>query len=136
MDHSELARTLHSLAKEELSDSVTRAVNRGELTVSPLVVRSIARSSSRRSLGRRRVGKATVQTEGVNAWSFDDSTAVALARGGLLLRDPEDGVFSSPTVAELAAARDEAALNNYLSQAQALITSVRGGYRSSSLPDS
>ncbi|SMH35994.1 hypothetical protein SAMN06295885_1194 [Rathayibacter oskolensis] len=126
MDRMELASTLHALARRTLSDAVTRAVNRGDLRVSPLPVRSVAPTPSRRGGGRRRTEDDTVQTTGVNAWCFDEATAVALARGGILLRDPADGVFVSPTVAELAAARDAQTLAGYLADARELIAVVLG----------
>lgn len=125
MDRTELATILHSMAKESLSDAVTRAVNRGDLTVSPLPVRAVSQQSVRRG-SRRRTTTDTVETTGVNAWPLDDSTAVALARGGLLLRDPVDGVFSTATVEELAAARDEETLAGYLADAEELIAAVFG----------
>lgn len=125
MDRIQLATTLHAMAKESLSDAVTRAVNRGDLRVSPLPVRAVSQHSSGRG-SRRRTTTDTVQTTGVNAWPLDESTAVALARGGILLRDPVDGVFVSPTVEELAAARGEQALAGYLADAEELIAAVRG----------
>ncbi|MBF4462088.1 MULTISPECIES: hypothetical protein [unclassified Rathayibacter] len=127
MDRIELAASLHALARETLSDAVTRAVNRGELRVSPLPVRSVMHEVVRRSGGRRRSSDDIVETAGVNAWSLDDSTAVALARGGLLLRNPADGVFSAPSVAELADARDEQTLADYLSRSEELIAKVLNG---------
>ncbi|WKK71561.1 hypothetical protein Q0F99_19915 [Rathayibacter oskolensis] len=126
MDRTELATTLHALARTSLSDAVTRAVNRGDLTVAPLSVRSVSPSVGRRG-GRRRAEDDTVQTSGVNAWALDDATAVALARGGILVKDPVDGVYVSPTVAELAAARDEQELAGYLADAEELIAVVLGG---------
>ena len=125
MDRIELASTLHAMAKESLSDAVTRAVNRGDLTVSPLPVRAVSHQSTGRGSRRRTTSEAVV-TAGVNAWSLDKSTAVALARGGILLRDPVDGVFVSPTVEELAAARDEQALAGYLADAEELVAAVLG----------
>jgi hypothetical protein len=85
----------------------------------------VSRAPSHR--GRRRAETDVVQTAGVNAWPLDDSTAVALARGGILLRDTNDGVFFSPSVAELAEARDEQALSRYLADAEDLIAAVLGG---------
>lgn len=122
----ELATVLHRMARESLSDAVTRAVNRGDLKVAPLPVRAVTSTPARRGSGRRRDADETVQTTGVNAWQLDDATAVALARGGILLRDPADGVFRSPSVAELAAARDEDALAGYLADAEELIAVVLG----------
>ncbi|KQQ00764.1 hypothetical protein ASG06_15700 [Rathayibacter sp. Leaf185] len=123
----ELAATLHALAKASLSDAVTRAVNRGELKVAPLPVRAVAPAPIRRGGGRRRGDDDTVQTAGVNAWALDEATAVALARGGVLVKDPVDGVYVSPTVGELAAARDEGELAGYLADAEELIAVVLGG---------
>lgn len=127
MDRRELATTLHRMAKDVLSDAVTRAVNRGDLTVVPLPVRSVTPHSTRHGRSRRHASSDdTVQTAGVNAWKLDDSTAVALARGGILLRDPVDGVFLPVTADELAAARDETALTQYLADARDLIAAVLG----------
>ena len=126
MDRIELARTLHEMGRGALSDAVTRAVNRGDLSVVPLPVRSATHETVRRSGRRRRTVDAVVETAGVNAWLLDEDTAVALARGGILLRDPVDRVFSSPTVDELAALRDEAALGGYLADAEELVATVLG----------
>ncbi|WP_230671231.1 hypothetical protein [Rathayibacter sp. Leaf248] len=123
MEHIELVTRLHDLGRGVLSDAVTRAVNRGDLTVAPLPVRSATRIHTGR--GRRSVD-ATVETAGVNAWLLDDDTAVALARGGILLRDPADGVFSAPTIAGLAEARETAALLGYLADAEELVVAVLG----------
>jgi hypothetical protein len=125
VDHIELARTLHEMGRSTLSDAVTRAVNRGDLSVVPLPVRSATHDVVRKG-GRRRTVDATVETAGVNAWLLDDDTAVALARGGILLRSAADGVFSAPTVDELAAARDDAALGGYLADAEELVATVLG----------
>ncbi|MWV50238.1 hypothetical protein GRS96_13265 [Rathayibacter sp. VKM Ac-2803] len=131
MDRMELATTLHALARTSLSDAVTRAVNRGDLKVAPLPVRAVAVTPTRRG-SRRRTDDDTVQTAGVNAWALDDATAVALARGGILIKDAADGVFVSPTVAELAEARDERELAGYLADAEELIAVVLGHSGSSS----
>ena len=127
MDRTELAEKLDGLARGALSDAATRAINAGDVRVSPLPVRTPVIGTARRGLGRRGPTTGVVETTGVNAWRFDDSTAVALARGGLLLRDSAEDVFRPASAAELADARDEQTLTGYLRDAEVLMASVSGG---------
>lgn len=133
MDTTVLATTLHHLGTGKLSDAVTRAVNQRRLSPVPLRVRVQVRETSYRRRRMTSGALADVTMSGMNAWMLDANTAVALARGGILIRDEATGDFFIPTVERLAAERNSTLLGDYLAQAEELIAQSSAGASAFSL---
>lgn len=114
----ELAKQLVEQAAGPLSDAVMRSIGRDLGTVSCVSVRTdVVRHIGR----RRREVRESIQTTGVNVWLLDESTAIGLARSGVLLCSTS-GIFVPATAADLASHRTETQLKDYLALSQQLIT--------------
>lgn len=126
MQSLHLATQLNALATGALSDAVTRAANGRRLAVTPLRVRIPVRTVRRRRFGSSRVvstGESTVT--GMNGYLLDLGMAIALARGGIFLRDETAEVFVPVDERTLAATFTSSELQSYVDRAHRLIASER-----------
>lgn len=116
MLHIELAHHLDSYARGALSDVLTR----GTSADARLTIISVLHTTRTDRPGQRRETTLSTTT-GAHAFLLDDHTAIALARGGMLIRLPGHDSFAAASANTIALQRTRHQLTSYLQTAERLV---------------